>query len=244
MNRNEHSSISEEELNAYIDDELEFDERKRIFHTLEEDEHLTHEAQELRQLRAMLRNAYRTPPVPKKNLDKKRSSRDFFTKGVAAGLLVIFGVAGGWYSNSLFLGSGTELSAQSTQQPLSIAINESDNLLLHLSSNDPKKMAAALDYAEKMLARHRQQGKAFKLEVVANNGGVELLRRDTSPFPKRIEKLMQNYDNVSFLACANALRKLQQKGIKVELLPGTHSDHTAIDEIVNRLEGGWRYLKV
>jgi len=95
-----------------------------------------------------------------------------------------------------------------------------------------------------MLAAHSDKGDAFRLEVVANDKGIELLRRDTSPFPQRIEALLSKYDNVSFLACANALRKLRERGVKIDLLPGTRSDHTAIDEIINRLEGGWRYLKV
>jgi intracellular sulfur oxidation DsrE/DsrF family protein len=105
-------------------------------------------------------------------------------------------------------------------------------------------MEAALDYAEQLLASNSQRHQDFRLEVVANDGGIELLRRDTSPFPQRIEALLSRYDNISFLACANALRKLRERGVEVELLPGTRSDHTAIDEIIERLEGGWRYLKV
>lgn len=244
MNRHEHSSVSDEELNAYIDDELEFDERKRIFHTLEEDDHLTHEARELRQLRAMLRNAYRNPPAPPSAQPNKRSSRDVLAKGIAAALLVTVGVAGGWIGNQEFSGERYNLTPNTFGQPVSMNEHAQDNLLLHISSNDPAKMEAALNYAEQLLADKRRQGKTFRLEVVANNGGVELLRRDTSPFPERIESLLGKYDNVSFLACANALKKLRERGVKVELIPGTRSDHTAIDEIVERLEGGWRYLKV
>lgn len=244
MNRHEHDRISDEELNAYIDDELEFDERKRIFHTLEEDEQLTHDAQELRQLRAMLRNAYRNPPTPQSAREHKRSAYALFSKGIAAALLITVGLAGGWFGSQEFGGTYSGLAGHSLGQPVSMVENEQDNLLLHISSNNPAKMEAALNYAEQLLADRRRQGKPFRLEVVTNNGGIELLRRDTSPFPERIEALLGKYDNVSFLACANALRKLRARGIDVELLPGTRSDHTAIDEIVERLEGGWRYLKV
>jgi intracellular sulfur oxidation DsrE/DsrF family protein len=130
------------------------------------------------------------------------------------------------------------------QEQIHVAAHHQGNLLLHLTSNDPAKMEAALDYAEQLLAEKRHKNSAFQLEVVANDGGVELLRRDTSPYPQRIEKLLTEYNNVSFLACANALRKLRARGVKVELLPGTRSDNTAIGEIVKRIEGGWNYLKV
>lgn len=55
---------------------------------------------------------------------------------------------------------------------------------------------------------------------------------------------LDQYDNVTFLACANALRNLRERGVKIELIPGVRSDETAIDKIIHRLEGGWRYLKV
>jgi len=244
MNRHEQGQLSDEELNAYIDDELEFEDRKRIFHLLEQDEALTHEARELRQLRAMLRNAYRNPPVPTSNTQAKPPSRGIWFKSIAAGLLVAMGVVGGWYGSEKFSGNSHELTAYLPGQIANVVANTQDNLLLHVSSSDPAKMEAALSYAEQFLAREERTGKRFRLEVVTNNGGIELLLQDTSPFPQRIEALMNKYDNVSFLACANALQKLHERGIKVDLLPGTRSDHTAIDEIVEKLEGGWRYLKV
>lgn len=244
MNNKEHTSITDEQLNAYIDDELEFDERKRIFHVLEEDETLTHEAQELRQLRAMLRNAYRNPPASAKQAPVKRGSRDAIPKSIAAGLLVAFGIFAGWFGNQELTGETQALAAQVENSQFAVAANEQSNLLLHLSSGDPVKMDAALSYAEQMLAKYQREGKPFKLEVVANEGGIKLLRKDTSPYAKRVEALLGKYSNVSFLACANALKKLHDRGVNVELLPGTRSDHSALEEIVQRLEGGWRYLKV
>ena len=90
---------------------------------------------------------------------------------------------------------------------------------------------------------HRLEGREFTLEIIANGGGVELLRKDKSPFPHRVEALMAEYANVSFMACANALRQLEEQGVKVDLLPGVKANHTAIDKIIHRLEQGWSYLR-
>lgn len=244
MNRHEHPAVSDEDLNAFIDDELDFEEKERVFEQLQQDDELNQEAHELRQLRALMRHAYRSPPEPAKRDPKQnRRSRGLFNS-LAAGLLVAVGILGGWYGNQKFSEYNVQFASLTNQGQIHAAAQQQGNLLLHISSNDPAKMEAALNYAEQLLAEKRQKNSAFQLEVVANDGGVELLRRDTSPFPKRIEQLLTEYDNVSFLACANALRKLRARGVKVELLPGTRSDHTAIGEIVKRIEGGWNYLKV
>jgi intracellular sulfur oxidation DsrE/DsrF family protein len=246
MNRQEHSSVSDEQLNAFIDDELEFEEKERVFEQLGQDDELNREAHELRQLRALMRHAYRSPPPASRPKARNGKPGGGLIKAVAAGLLLALGALTGWYGNDRFA-TGTPPAVLAAHEPgvqLDTAAAERDNLLLHLTSNDPARMEAALNYAEQVLAKHRQQQRDFRLEVVANDGGIELLRRDTSPFPQRIAALVSEYDNVSFLACANALRKLRERGVKVELLPGTRSDHTAIEEIIERLEGGWRYLKV
>lgn len=245
MNRQEDTHLSDEKLNAYIDDELHFEERTRIVELLERDTARTHEAQELRQLQAMLRHAYREPPpAPRQGTERTatRASRN----AIAAGLLLTFGILAGWYGNAYYASDTMpSLAAYDHEQPLTVAVAAQENLLLHISSNDPARMEATLNYAEQALdTARRNHNEAFRLEVVANDGGVEMLHQHTSPFAQRIERLLSQHENVSVLACANALRKLRERGVKVELLPGTQSDHTAIDEIINRLEGGWRYLKV
>lgn len=235
MTHHRHPPLSDEQLNAYIDDELDFEERRNLYEQMEADPQLSLKAQELRQLRYMLHDAYQQPPRPQPH--RRSDGRRLHTNALAASLLLAVGVLFGWFGNAQLT---TDTQAV---MPGSLA-QVQDNLLLHLSSNDPQKMDAALDYAEQFLLNQQQQGKRYRLELVANDGGVELLRRDTSPYAQRIQALQRRYDNVSFLACANALRRLRENGHKVELLPEAKSDNNAIDEIVQRLEGGWRYLKV
>lgn len=240
MNRKAPPPISREQLNAFIDDELDFEEKARIFEQLGNDETLIRETQELQQLRSLLKHAYRNPPPPTRN--KTRTVAHLPLKGLAAGLLLGIGVITGWFGNAQFSGNA-RVALDGTAIHLNTVAADHANLLLHISTNDPARMEAALNYAEEQLAAHRAKNRAFRLEVVANDGGLDLLRRDTSPYPERIEALLSEYDNVTFLACANALRKLRSQGVNVELLPGTRSDHTALDEIIERLDNGWRYIK-
>ncbi|HEY9149095.1 MAG TPA: hypothetical protein VIQ22_08775 [Gammaproteobacteria bacterium] len=243
MNREEHPTVSEEQLNAYIDNELDIEERHQLFTQLGQDDTLRREVDELRQLRAALQHAYHTPPAAPKS-SKRNVDRRGIKNGLAASLLLTLGALGGWYGNAQMTANQPYplLSSARSDQPIPVPAQK--NLLLHLSSDDPARMAATLNYAEQLLAQHRNEGTDFHLEVIANDGGIALLRNDTSPYAHRIAALLDEYDNVTFLACANALRNLRQRGVTVELIPGVRSDDTAIDKITNRIKGGWHYLKV
>ncbi len=236
MNTNRHTSLSDEQFNAYIDDELDIEERQRVFAQLADDQELNQEAQELLQLRAMLRNAYRTPPPAPPRAPHRNRSR-LALRAIAATLLLAVGAVSGWYGNTHYANpAGQELrSATATLQK--------ERLLLHINSNDPYKMEKALDYAEQVLASHRDRHSRFALEIVANDLGIDLLRRETSPFAQRIAALRNEYDNVRFLACAVTLRRLQEQGIQPQMLPGTEIDQNAVDEIVKRIKEGWHYVK-
>jgi len=143
MKRNEQEHISDEELNAYIDDELDFEERTRIVGQLEQDDELTHEAQELRQLQAMLRHAYRTPPPAPSQSKKRRGSRGGLN-ALVAGLLLAIGAVSGWYGNQYSHSSSQAILALDNDRHFHTVAAIKENLLLHISSKHPHKMAAAL----------------------------------------------------------------------------------------------------
>lgn len=248
----DNKSVSDEKLNAYLDDELDFDEKRQVFELLCEDKALSQEAQELRQLQSLLRHAYRNAPPPSANRNiPSRKRRTYYLQGLAASLMLGFGALVGWFSHQqlgadLFYAMGDGASDSSSRRVSMDGRNIAlaSNVILHLNSADPVKFKVALDRSEELLQSRRREGREFRLEIIANKGGVELLRRDRSPFPQRVEALMAKYDNVTFMACANALRQLEEQGVKVDLLPGIKTDHTAIDKIINRLEQGWSYLRV
>ena len=86
----------------------------------------------------------------------------------------------------------------------------------------------------------------LQVEVVANAGGVNLLRADVSPYKARVEELMRKYPNLAFLACSNTVAKLKRKlgPGRVDLIPNIRVGPTAVNEIVTRLQEGWIYIKV
>lgn len=245
MKRQAPPHLSDEKLNAFIDDELDFEEKEQVFRQLKQDDLLNREIHELHQVGDLLRHAYRNPPpAPQHRSRAEKKATGLFRAAASIGLLAL-GALAGWYGNERFTSEAAQvLAIQPNSVTRHAVATETSNLLLHINSSDAGKMEALLDYAEQSLAEHQRQNRRFRLEVVANDGGINMLRRDTSPFPRRIETLLNDYPNVSFNACANALRRLREQGEKIELIPGIRQDHSAIDKITNRIEQGWRYLKV
>lgn len=247
--KSHNNTISDEKLNAYIDDELDFEEREQLFQALSENERLSQESQELRQVQYLLRHAYRNPPAPQPRGHRHHFQR--YLQGLAAGLLLAVGAFSGWYSHDR-LGPSLQLTSNShddgtlirpvsqEQQPQQLV----KGIILHINSADPGKFNLAMDKAETLLHHYRTEGVPFQLEIIANKSGINLLQSSSSPSPQRVTALLSEYNNVTLMACANALKQLKERGGKSDLIPGINTNHTAIEKIVDRLEQGWHYLKV
>jgi intracellular sulfur oxidation DsrE/DsrF family protein len=125
----------------------------------------------------------------------------------------------------------------------SVAQEAPEKIILHITESDPVKFHQALEYTETFLHEHQDSG--ARIEVVANAGGIDLMRKDKSSLASKVASMIREYDNVHFIACANAIRKLRSKGIEPEFVDGVHTRETVMDYIISRIkEGGWTYLKV
>ena len=161
--------------------------------------------------------------------------------GIAASLLVLAlgfgsGVLGYYCSERLADDSGNPPALAITPHP------HKDRVVLHISESNPKQFDAALNYIEEFLDKNRTD--SSQVEVIANSGGLDLMRTDTSPVKQRVIAMMRKHDNVHFIACANGLRNLHKRGIDAPIIQDIDTDKTAIDHIIGRLHAGWTYVKV
>jgi intracellular sulfur oxidation DsrE/DsrF family protein len=129
---------------------------------------------------------------------------------------------------------------------LSVVQNESTDsrILLHIDSNQPEKTQALLQKASTLLAENKAQEGVppMQIEIVANDHGIELFEQDNQS-REAIISLLAQYDNLKLIACQRALERRAAKGEPAKLIDGVESDKTAIDEIVNRMQTGWKYYK-
>lgn len=238
----EQERISEEQLNAFVDNELDAADWTQLIEGIRRDDTLAERVCELRQLKDMVQMSYREPPQRPRVPGLKARSGSKARTALAAAVVLAVGAAGGWLSFAHLQGGQGGTFAQ----VVSLDADRQDprRIVVHVASADGDRLDSALGEAEALLAAFRAKAQRVKLEVVANAEGIDLLRTDASPYVQRIHRLASQYDNISFLACSRAIEKLRLKGIEVHLVPEARVIPGALEQIVTRLQEGWVYIRV
>jgi intracellular sulfur oxidation DsrE/DsrF family protein len=205
---------------------------------MEDEPEIRERVYQLRRAKDLMRLGFGDARAPSSSTTEAKSRNwKFFSPRIAASvaaLAVAFGA--GMLSHH----GGTH---DLTSQPLaSLSQQQSNNVILHISESDPQQFSTALAYAEKYLKEHQALG--YQVDVVANAGGVDMMREDVSPLKQQMIEMLSKYDNVHFIACTNAIRALHRKGIKPEFLEGTYTEEPAMDYIIGRVQAGWTYTRV
>lgn len=228
--------ISDEILGAYIDNELDPAERARLLEKIASDASLRSRACELWQLKQMVRGAY---PLPQqaKVLPRSGFVAPHWLHALAATLLLVVGALGGWITHGHIDNERLMLSQIDTIRAAG------GRVVLHLFSDEPARMEAALATAERLLRERNKTGQPFRVELIANGPGLHLLRMGGSPYAAKIMALREAYANLHIVACHQAIERLRERGIEVMLLPGVEEVFSAETELATRLSQGWRYLQ-
>jgi intracellular sulfur oxidation DsrE/DsrF family protein len=243
------NDISNELLNAYLDNELDSEERGEIMAALENDPALAGRLCELRNTKELTQFAYNISPSFRHHGAQWKYGKRFITMSLAASLWLAVGSLAGWFAhdrlgiNSIMRAGEGQIIFDSSQASLPVDV-EQKKVILHIDSAEPDRLTAALDSAEDLLVASAANGNQLDLEIIANARGLDLLRVGTTPFAARITELTEKYDNLSILACSRAIKRLQDLGIKVKLVPEAGIAPSALDQIVDRLKQGWVYIKV
>ncbi len=240
---------SDEIINAYIDGELGSSERQGFRHDMERDSELASRVDALCQLKKSLQASYQQLPQVNR-LDEQAIVNKTWVQSVAALLLLVVGVLAGWlghgnYSHERNIEAmNQQSSALKGVQLTPVNFAQSNKIILHISNDQDGRMKKTLEKLEGIMAQYKDSGLDYQIEVIANAGGINMLRDDVSPYKKRISQIMKHYDNVSFIACSNALERLRLQGIQPHLIQQTKTGVTAVEQIIKRLQQGWVYMKV
>lgn len=95
--------------------------------------------------------------------------------------------------------------------PLAAPAAETHKLALQVSDNDPEKMKAALTIADSVTFYHRHKGEKVEISIVTFDGGMHMLRIDTSPVQAEIAKFKTTMPHVTFVACAKTMADMQKR---------------------------------
>ena len=121
---------------------------------------------------------------------------------------------------------------------------ESHKLALQISDNDAEKMTATLNIAANVSKHYAALGEDVEIQIVAFNGGVHMLRADTSPVRDRLQDFKMGMPNVSFKACDNTLQTMaRNEGTMPLLVPSAELVPAGVVTLMELSEKGWAIVR-
>ncbi len=244
MNRQD--EYSNEAVSAYVDGELEREERIALLQAASRSAGLAGRICEAGYLKELVQGAYQEP---EKRVASRapRGSLGGWTGYAAAATLGAVAVFAGLQIQDAgrveqqFAGSYQPTFGGSFQPA---GMNQG-RVVFHISVAEERIADELLDQVELVLQSYAREGRALKVEVVANNEGLRILQQGRSPVAERIRQLDDRYQNLMFAACGNTLQRFRKEnGEQIEILPQAVIVQSGVSFVVRRQKEGWAYIKV
>ncbi len=238
---NEYEHITDEQLNAFLDGQLDLREQQHVLEAVQHDEALARRLHALRLLMDELSLAYHNPPgITRTPTTSSRNARRLGL-GVSAAALFLVGLLGAWFGQALL--QDTRPNHIRDIASIDVVTPGPDKLIVHINAMDPSRIERVLQTTEALLRANATREHPLRVEVIANAEGLGMLRRG-SPYAKRIHAIAQSDEHVHFLACGMAMEAAQLKeGTEIKLIPDAHKVDAALEQILRRLKQGWTYVK-
>ncbi len=224
-------------LHAYVDGELDAKTKRRLLIQMENDESARARACELQRTKEWVRFSFEGEQAPTRTLPGINwRLRHASPINIAASLLIaVLAFAAGWGGHSLRDDSIPAIA-------LDTGKTDGPHVILHISDSDEARFVKVLERTRQILQQYRNTN--AQIEVVANSGGLDLLRTASSHHVDSIKRLIAHYDNVRFIACSRGLGKLRELGLDTTVINGVDSHAPAADHLIERLTEGWTYIRI
>ncbi|MGV6849621.1 MAG: DsrE family protein [Marinibacterium sp.] len=118
------------------------------------------------------------------------------------------------------------------------------HVAVHVDQNDPKVMHMALNNVQNLTKYYESQGDTVMVEVVAYGPGLMMYIPGKSPVADRISAMSLEMDNLSFAACGNTKRKMEEKmGHEVEIMDEASVVPSGVVRLIQLQEEGYAYVR-
>jgi len=238
--------ISDERLNAFIDNEMNSAEKQEVFDALRNDDELHKRIYELQKTHDLIKQTYQSIDPPTGYPPPQQThTQPPLLRSMAAGVLLLVGLLLGWFSHQQIKPNPslpTLAQTSPSPQPDAAAIRK---ILLHINTDDEYRLTHMLDETEHLLKTSQKNNENLLVEILTNGDGLALVKKSNSASTQRLQALQNRYDNLSVSVCAQALERLQtEKGLSLELIPDATVVNSALGEVLNRQREGWTYIPI
>lgn len=241
MNRDK--TLSDEQLNAYVDGQLDLKEQSRLLEMVRDNPELGRRNCSLQKAHELVRLTYQSEPVPDTTSPPRTPPSRWFM-GVAAMLLIGFGALLGWAGFSMNNHNSLIELASTVHANPTDATAQPWRVMLHVSSNRPRKLDILLNETEDLLENSLARQQAVEVQILANGKGLSLVSNNNSSHARRLQALQDKHQNLVISACNETLTRLRREGVSVELLPQTRVVSSALNEALARQRQGWTYIRI
>ncbi len=235
--------FSDKAINAYADGELQNHEKAEFENALQKDPELQLALNNVYETKKQLHNAYKHT----ENHDNTHKKNTINSRVASYAIILLLTFSGGWISSDL-IHNTSHIKAQQasiSSQQINTPVYKQGKYIIHINKHDDDMFKKTLNKIESLLTSNEQMNNQLELEIVANAGGLDLLRVGATPYTHKIQQLIKDYPNIKFIACANAIERLQEQGMQPNLIKAVrHDTTTAIDQVIRRVHDGWTYIKV
>ncbi|MBS1270070.1 MAG: hypothetical protein MAG794_01023 [Gammaproteobacteria bacterium] len=238
--------FSEELLNAYVDGELDADERQPIEQAMRQDKYLRERVRELENLKQLVKRAY-ADATP--NHAEIPSPREKWIAPALAASLAVFVLGGaltwGWLSYTGQAPEARIASSSGGSVGTGAKAAYSGKVLFHLHRKDTGDLNNILTQAEAILATSLRRNESSSVRIIATGAGLSLFKRGSAPNAPRISMLKQRYqDNLVFNGCGLAYKALKKRDPdgQLRLLPEVQLVDVGVLELMRRQQNGWTYI--
>lgn len=217
-------SVSEDELNAFVDNELSPADRARVLEAINRDETLQKRVADIQQTRSLLCHAYERPPQP---MQRRAATPSWTRQTLAASVLLAVGIVTGWILHG---------ATAHTLAPAAQTATAPKGVVIQVSEADPAKWEMALINARNVRKAYGKQ--PMEVEIVAYGPGLKMLKHDSS-VAAGLEEASRN--GIRLKACNNSMNMSgttrDELNHAVEVVPA------GVVEIMERQREGYGYVR-
>lgn len=240
--------ISDEILNAFIDNELDLEEHNQIVQIAQYDTSLSERINNAQNLKLLVRAAkipisIKEAPI---NSEYPQLIQNQFTKPyylIASIILIVCA--------TLFSSTGENYNRKSydstynNKDLLQIATQFKKDLkiVLDIKSSNSEQVNDLFNFIEyvSQTAKHND----MQIEIVLSSSGIKILQEGVSAHAKTIQEIGKNNKNVTFIACQKSLQKLQRSSNKpIKIIKEAMLVSSGPIWSKNRKQQGWSSLTI
>ena len=245
--------VSDEMLNAFVDDELEGDDREHIIKLEAIHPEINMAISEKRRLKFLVNTArFQQQVVPPASITQKCMNLNNWT--IAASFILVLVFLSAYLMpdrNQLSPVSIVKYSPNSSYPNTSNLIqafraNEVKKIIFHLKTSNSNDSMKLLNDVEALVIAAKQNGHPPKIEVIATGQGINILTTKTKEsIVNLIESIHEQQPGVDFIVCGLSLKKLQNTENSVLiLLQKTMLVASGKKWIQQRKKEGWSYMVI